>query len=256
MRTILPRRLSPRCRSPPHPRPRRRCARPHRGRSRRSSRARSRPTGRNVQAVSERGHRDATGATAPTTGRIRAADHPNRRRRRRHEHRRPGLRRPLERQASRTTWITRPGDGARVLGRAGRRQPDQRRGVPDGARRAGRGPVGLRRLQRPALPEAGGPPIATPGVAQSYQVTQSGGSPKPIAEAGLTSSPAQRSPGAQLSVTFPGDGWYRLKSDGARFIRSNRVYVCVGACGPAPADAQVRVPPRAGLLRPRRRGAA
>ena len=90
-----------------------------------------------------------------------------------------------------------------------------------------------------------GAETATPGVAQAYQVTQSGGSPKPIAEAGLTSSPAATITGGSgsFSVTFPGDGWYRLKSDGARFIRSNRVYVCVGACGPAPADAQVRVPP-------------
>ncbi|HEX5910078.1 MAG TPA: hypothetical protein VFY44_06260 [Thermoleophilaceae bacterium] len=97
---------------------------------------------------------------------------------------------------------------------------------------------------RPFLGLAG-PGTATPGVAQGFQVTQSGGSPKPIAEAGLTSSPAATITGGSgsFSVTFPGDGWYRLKADGARFIRSNRIYVCVGACGPAPADAQVRVPP-------------
>jgi hypothetical protein len=52
------------------------------------------------------------------------------------------------------------------------------------------------------------------------------------------------------SVSFDAPGWWRLKAeeeDG--YIRSNRLDVCVepvggGDCGPAPADAQLRVPDR------------
>ena len=79
-------------------------------------------------------------------------------------------------------------------------------GCQTAARRAGHGPVGLRRLQRPALPEAGRTRDRHPrGPAQTYQVTQSGGSPKPIAEAGLTSSPAATIAGGSgsFSVTVP-----------------------------------------------------
>jgi hypothetical protein len=52
------------------------------------------------------------------------------------------------------------------------------------------------------------------------------------------------------SVSFADPGWHRLKAQNeAGFIRSNRLNVCVepvggGSCGPLPADAQVRVPPR------------
>jgi hypothetical protein len=90
-----------------------------------------------------------------------------------------------------------------------------------------------------------GPDTAAPGGTATYQVGQSGGQAKPIAEAMLVASPPATITGGSgtFQVTFPGAGWYRLKADGTRFIRSNRVYVCVGACGPEPADRAVRTPP-------------
>ena len=51
-------------------------------------------------------------------------------------------------------------------------------------------------------------------------------------------------------ITFATTGWHRIKAQKeAGFIRSNRLDVCVepeggGGCGPRPADAQLRTPPR------------
>lgn len=54
----------------------------------------------------------------------------------------------------------------------------------------------------------------------------------------------------EANVSFDTPGWHRIKAQKeAGFIRSNRLDVCVepvggGSCGPLPADAAVRTPPR------------
>lgn len=67
-----------------------------------------------------------------------------------------------------------------------------------------------------------------------------------------TGSPAAVATNAdgEASIAFSTPGWHRIKAqEEAGFIRSNRLDVCVepvggGGCGPLPADAEVRVPPR------------
>lgn len=46
----------------------------------------------------------------------------------------------------------------------------------------------------------------------------------------------------RATLTFATPGWHRVKADAPGRVRSNRLDVCVGACGPAPADTLVRDP--------------
>lgn len=100
---------------------------------------------------------------------------------------------------------------------------------------------------------------------ESYE---GGGSPPERAE-GITVAPVQTEAGTgdqtvevddpsavvtdsqgSAEVTFDTPGWHRIKAQKeAGFIRSNRLDVCVepaggGGCGPLPADAALRTPPR------------
>lgn len=81
-------------------------------------------------------------------------------------------------------------------------------------------------------------PVAT-AAGSGYQTVETGS-----AEAVTTDADGE------ASITFSTPGWHRIKAqEEAGLIRSNRLDVCVepvggGGCGPLPADAQVRVPPR------------
>jgi hypothetical protein len=63
-------------------------------------------------------------------------------------------------------------------------------------------------------------------------------------ETALSADPAAVTTAADGSaaVSFDTAGWHRLKALAGGYVRSNRLDVCVGACGAPPADTQVREP--------------
>lgn len=58
----------------------------------------------------------------------------------------------------------------------------------------------------------------------------------------LEADPAARTTDAdgRATVRFSTPGWHRIKAIGAGYVRSNRLDLCVGVCGPPPADTLVR----------------
>lgn len=98
--------------------------------------------------------------------------------------------------------------------------------------------------------EAGDQPSPTPaaGIAVAPVATAAGTAYQTV-ETGSANAVTTDVDG-EASIVFSTSGWHRIKAqDEAGFIRSNRLDVCVepvlgGGCGPLPADAAVRVPPR------------
>lgn len=111
---------------------------------------------------------------------------------------------------------------------------------------------------------------ATVGLGEPLTLTvERGEPPNTSAAAGVTVAPVATTPGkafqeveasssaavatdseGHAAIAFSAPGWHRIKAqEEVGFIRSNRLDVCVEAsagsgCGPQPADAEVRIPPR------------
>ena len=101
-------------------------------------------------------------------------------------------------------------------------------------------------------PAAGQEVMWANGGGNALGLTLAGSTVSTVAGAEIYIAGADGSQGASLGTTDGAgnftvaglaDGWYRIKARKAGSVRSNRVDLCVGACGAQPADMQVRTPP-------------